>query len=161
MRQHRAHPTRYEHLQEAEEASQELDKLLNAAAKEGKIKKVYKVSGILRARCGVQVMFWAHHIHAVARVLKHSHVSCPQLIDEDFDSATELNVTTAFCKLAKLAGDADEAKKAEITGTRSFQTLVGGAAAVSGFTTRMICSKRPPCLHGVKRCTCHAAQDSC
>jgi hypothetical protein len=30
-------------LQEAEEASQELDKLLSAAAKEGKLKKVYKV----------------------------------------------------------------------------------------------------------------------
>jgi hypothetical protein len=73
---------------EAEEASQELDKLLSAAAKEGKLKKVYK------------------------------------LIDDEFESATERNVTTAFCKLAKLAGDADAAKKAEVTNTRSFQTLV-------------------------------------
>lgn len=48
-----------------------------------------------------------------------------QLIDEEFESATEKNVTTAFCKLAKLVGDADEAKRAEITSTRSFQTLVG------------------------------------
>ena len=51
-----------------------------------------------------------------------------QLIDDEFESATERNVTTAFCKLARLAGDADAAKKAEITSTRSFQTLVGAPA---------------------------------
>jgi hypothetical protein len=73
---------------EAEEASQELDKLLNAAAKEGKLEKVYK------------------------------------LIEDEFENASHRNVTTAFCKLAKLAGGADAAKQAEITSTRSFQMLV-------------------------------------
>lgn len=36
-------------------------------------------------------------------------------------------MTTAFCKLAKLAADADESKKQQITSGRSFQTLVGAS----------------------------------
>ena len=48
-----------------------------------------------------------------------------QLIEDEFENASHRNVTTAFCKLAKLAGGADAAKQAEITSTRSFQMLVG------------------------------------
>ena len=69
-------------MQEAEEASQELDKLLNAAAKEGKIKKVYKVSSegclprpVLRVHVsstsgadgGMQIDLHATFVHAAHR----------------------------------------------------------------------------------------------
>jgi hypothetical protein len=107
--------------QEAEEASQELDKLLNAAAKEGKLEKVYKVgcSGCIHASLKMHL-----DINDIPRRASVPHLRL-QLIEDEFENASHRNVTTAFCKLAKLAGGADAAKQAEITSTRSFQMLVG------------------------------------
>lgn len=48
-----------------------------------------------------------------------------QIIDDEGESFTEPNVTTAFRKLGKLGAATNEAAKEEITSTRSFQTLVG------------------------------------
>lgn len=50
---------------------------------------------------------------------------CMQIIDDEGESFTEPNVTTAFRKLGKLGAATNEAAKEEITSTRSFQTLVG------------------------------------
>lgn len=63
-----------------------------------------------------------------------------QLIDEEFESATERNVTTAFRKLAKLAVDADESQKQKITSGRSFQTLVGGSVQCMGVLLSCCCT---------------------
>ncbi len=64
---------------------------------------------------------WSH-MHALLHHIIHL---CMQIIDDEGESFTESNVTTAFSKVGKLGAATNEAAKEEITCTRSFQTLVG------------------------------------